>query len=77
MAWDLWIETTMNKGSKLKSSWLSILNNEKQLLVHSRNVNNIDVSELPITEPPENELRTLVKKTYKHTWLNGFIFFIM
>ena len=41
MPWDLWIEVTMNKGSKLKSGWLSMLKNEKQLLVHSRNVNNI------------------------------------
>ena len=41
MAWCMWIETTMNKGSKLKSGWLSILKNEKQVLVHSRNVNNI------------------------------------
>ena len=41
LAWDMWIECTMNKGSKMKSGWLSILKNEKQLLVHSRNVNNI------------------------------------
>jgi hypothetical protein len=41
MAWDMWIECTMNKGSKMKSGWLSILKNEKQLLVHSRNVNNV------------------------------------
>ena len=41
MAWDMWIECTMNKGSKMKSGWLSILQNEKQLLVHSRNVNNV------------------------------------
>ncbi|KAL8575003.1 hypothetical protein ACOMHN_064534 [Nucella lapillus] len=41
MAWDMWIECTMNKGRKLKSGWLSILQNEKQLLVHSRNVNNV------------------------------------
>ena len=41
MGWDMWIECTMNKGSKLKSGWLSILKNEKQLLVHSKNVNNI------------------------------------
>ena len=41
MAWCMWIETTMNKGSKLKSGWLSVLKNEKQVLVHSRNVNNI------------------------------------
>lgn len=25
MAWDMWIECTMNKGSKMKSGWLSIL----------------------------------------------------
>ena len=31
----------MNKGSKLKSGWLSVLKNETQLLVHSRNCNNI------------------------------------
>ena len=41
MAWDMWIECAMNKGSKMKSGWLSILQNEKQLLVHSRNVNNV------------------------------------
>ena len=41
VALDLWIEVTMNKGSKVKAGWLSILKNEKQLLVHSRNVNNI------------------------------------
>ena len=41
MAWDMWIECTMNKGSKMKSGWLSILQNEKQLLVHSRNVHNV------------------------------------
>ena len=41
MVWDMWIECTMNKGSKMKSGWLSILQNEKQLLVHSRNVNNV------------------------------------
>ena len=41
IAWDMWIECTMNKGSKMKSGWLSILQNEKKLLVHSRNVNNV------------------------------------
>ena len=41
IAWDMWIECTMNKGSKMKSGWLSLLQNEKQLLVHSRNVNNV------------------------------------
>ena len=41
MASDMWIKRTMNKGSKMKSGWLSILQNEKQRLVHSRNVNNV------------------------------------
>ena len=39
--WDLWIEMTMNKGSKLKAGWLSILRNEKQLMVDTRNANNL------------------------------------
>ena len=39
--WDLWIEMTMNKGSKMKAGWLSILRNEKQLLADTRNVNNL------------------------------------
>ena len=36
---DLWIEMTMNKGSKLKSGWKNILKNEKMLLCHTRNAN--------------------------------------
>ena len=32
----------MNKGSKPKSGWLAILNNEKQLLSNTWNVNNIN-----------------------------------
>jgi len=39
MPWDMWIECTMNKGSKMKSGWLSILQNEKQLLVHESTQN--------------------------------------
>ena len=38
---DLWIECTMNLGSKLKQGWLNLLDNEKQLLSTTRNVNNI------------------------------------
>ena len=38
---DLWIETTMNLGSKLKQGWLQLLQNEKQLFCQIRNVNNI------------------------------------
>ena len=37
VAHDIWIEPTMNKGSKLKSGWLAIPNNEKQLLSDTRN----------------------------------------
>lgn len=42
VALDIWIESTMNKGSKLKSGWLAILKNEKQLLSNTRNVNNVN-----------------------------------
>ena len=41
MSLDVLIELTINKRSKLKSGCLSLLKNEKQLLVHSRNCNNI------------------------------------
>ena len=37
----LWIECTMNLGSKLKQGWLNLLSNEKQLFSTTRNVNNI------------------------------------
>ena len=40
-AMDLWIECTMNLGSKLKQGWLNLLDDEKQLLSTTRNVNNI------------------------------------
>ena len=42
VALDIWIESTMNMGSKLKSGWLAILNNEKQLLSNTQNVNNVN-----------------------------------
>ena len=42
IALDMWIETSMNKGSKLKAGWLAILSNEKQLLSNIRNVNYIN-----------------------------------
>ena len=41
MAWDMWIECTINKLNKMNPGWLSILKNEKQLLVHCRNVNQV------------------------------------
>ena len=42
VALDIWIESTMNKGSKLKNGWLAVLNNEKQLASNIRNVNNLN-----------------------------------
>ena len=39
---DLWIECTMNKGSKLKSGWKRLLKNEKALLVHVKNCNKVN-----------------------------------
>ena len=33
---DMWIEMTMNKGSKMKAGWISILRNEKQLIADSK-----------------------------------------
>lgn len=39
---DLWIEMTMNKGSKMKAGWLKILKNEKMLLTDTRNVNHVN-----------------------------------
>ena len=62
MAWDMWIKCTMNKGSKLKSGWLSVLQNEKQLLVHSRNVNN--VARIRATH---NALASRNQTKWKHT----------
>ena len=42
MPLDMWIEVTMNLGSKLKAGWLQLLQNEKQLFVTARNANNIN-----------------------------------
>lgn len=39
---DLWIEMTMNKGSKMKAGWKRILKNEKMLLTHTRTVNSVN-----------------------------------
>jgi len=41
-ALDIWILSTMNEGSNLKSGWLTILNNEKKLLLNTCNVNNVN-----------------------------------
>ena len=38
---DLWIEMTMNKGSKMKAGWKSILKNEKMLFTHTRTVHSV------------------------------------
>ncbi len=42
IALDIWIKSTINKGSKLMPGWLTILNNEKQLISNTQNVNNIN-----------------------------------
>eukprot|EP00794_Sanderia_malayensis_P017851 gene17851-19634_t len=39
---DLWIEMTMNKGSKMKAGWKRILQNEKMLMIHTRNANSVN-----------------------------------
>ncbi|MCH2406096.1 MAG: hypothetical protein MK200_07885 [Nitrosopumilus sp.] len=39
---DLWIEMTMNKGSKMKAGWKSILKNESMLLSHTLTANYIN-----------------------------------
>ena len=36
---DLWIEMTMNKGSKMNGGWYHFLKNEPMLLFHTRTVN--------------------------------------
>ena len=38
---DLWIEMTMNKGSKMKAGWKNILKNEKMLFTHTRTVHSV------------------------------------
>ena len=38
---DLWIECTMNKGSKMKAGWKRLLKNEIGLHIHVKNTNNI------------------------------------
>ena len=39
---DLWIEMTMNKGSKMKAGWQIILGNENMLCTNFRNTNHIN-----------------------------------
>ena len=42
VALQIWIESTMNKGSKLKNGWRAILNNKKQIASNVCNANNIN-----------------------------------
>ena len=62
MSLEMIIEVIMNKGSKLKSSWLSILKNQKQQLVHSRNDTNIACIHNAVHRRIGTE-----KGVYKHT----------
>ena len=43
---DLWIEMTMNKGSKMKVDWLRILRSEQMLFSHVRNANLIKFNQI-------------------------------
>ena len=47
---DLWIEMTMNKGSKMKAGWKQILKNETILLCHTRNANSVNRIRLSLHE---------------------------
>ena len=40
---DMWIEMTMNKGSKMKAGWSRFLKNEPMLLIHTRTINAINL----------------------------------
>ena len=62
MSLDMIIEVTMNKGYKIKSGWLSILKNKKQLLVQSWNFNNIAC----FSNAVHRHINT-IKGAYKHT----------
>ena len=42
VALQIWIESTMNKWSKLKNGWKAILNNKKQIASNVCNANNIN-----------------------------------
>ena len=56
----------MDKCSKLKEAWLSILKNGKQLLVHSRKCNNISC----IHNAVHCHISTIQKGIYKHSELS-------
>jgi len=58
MAWDMWIECTMKKGSKMKSDGYLL----QKILVHSRNVNN--VAQIGATH---NALASQTHNKWKHT----------
>ncbi|KAL8608663.1 hypothetical protein ACOMHN_002892 [Nucella lapillus] len=54
---DLWIETTMNLNSKIKQGWLQLLQNEKQLFLTIRNVNNVARVKAPVQQNLKCERR--------------------
>ena len=57
---DLWIECTMNLRSKLKRGWLNLLDNEKQLLCTTRNVNNVARIRIAIQKTLEQRSRNRI-----------------
>ena len=50
---DLWIECTMDKGSKMKTGWKRLLKNEIGIHVHVKNANNVST----VRHFLENQLR--------------------
>ena len=54
----------MNKGSMVKTGWLSMLKNEKLLLVHSRNVNNIARFKSHMNNAPRQERLNMMHTEY-------------
>ncbi|KAG1654985.1 hypothetical protein GQR58_024759 [Nymphon striatum] len=59
---DLWIEVTMNLGSKLKAGWLQLLQDDKQLFSTIRNANAVG----RIRQALETQLNS-IRKQSKHT----------
>ena len=58
---DMWIEVTMNKGSKLKSGWKRLLKNEKGLCMHVKNTNNVNALRHTL-----NNFLSELTSSYKH-----------
>jgi len=71
VALDIWIESTMNKGSKLKSGWLAILNNEKQLLFVSKVKEFMDERVYSKTKSLNDRVPRSKRQNFSSQQLNG------